>query len=170
MKAHQFLAMMIVGLTALPATADEVTVENVHLCCGRCLKDAKDALTGVEGVSKIRVNKTEERILFEATGKDAAHAALKSLAKSGFYGKPSLDGPDFKVEKDAKRDSVSITGLHLCCGGCINGAKDALAQVAGVEGTEVAAKQGKITLSGKDIQLAGVLKALHEAGFHGEVK
>ena len=96
MKAHQFLAIMIVGLTALPAIADEVTVDNVHLCCGRCLKDAKDALTGVEGVSKIRVNKTEERIAFDATGKDAAHAALKSLAKSGFYGKPSIDGPNFK--------------------------------------------------------------------------
>lgn len=166
----RILSLSFVALLTSAVFADEVKVDGVHLCCGKCVQQAKASLTSVEGISKVRVNKNAETVVFDAAGKDAAHAGLKSLAAAGFYGTPSIDGPAFNVDKSARKDAVSVSGMHLCCGGCINSAVKAIKTVSGVEDTSVAARDGKIEVTGSEISLAAVLKALHEAGMHGEVK
>lgn len=163
-------SLLFIAFTSSTLLADEVKVGGVHLCCGKCVQQAKASLSSVEGISKVRVNKTAETVVFEATGKEVAHHGLKSLAKAGFYGSPSIDGPTFDVKQSAKKNDVSVTGMHLCCGGCITSAVKAIEGVSGVNETKVSAKTGKIEVSGTDIQLVAVLKALHEAGMHGKVE
>ena len=163
-------SLFFIAFTSSALLADEVKVDGVHLCCGKCVQQAKAALSSVDGISKVRVNKDAETVVFEVTGKEAAQTGLKSLAKAGFYGSPSIDGPVFKLDKSVKKDAVSVTGMHLCCGGCITSAVKAIEGVSGASDTDVSAKTGKIEISGADIQLVAVLKALHAAGMHGTVE
>ncbi len=165
-----FFSCLLTLFVVSPVLADEITVEGVHLCCGKCVTGAKDALKDLDGVSKVRVNKTAETVVFEASDSKAAQAALIDLAEAGFYGKPSIDGPKFKVDKNAKKDSVTVSNMHLCCGGCFRAAEKAANSVDGVSSAKSNGKEGTLSLTGSDISLAAVLKALHEAGFHGTVK
>ncbi len=165
------VAAFIFSLSALPvASADEVKVEGVHLCCGACVKGVNKALTGVEGVSDVKVERDEELVTFQAKDEAAVKAGLTALAKGGFYGKTSHPGPDFTIDPSLKKNTIEITGMHLCCPGCTNSAKAALKEVKGVQGIAPESKQGKITITGSDISLADTLKALHTYGFHGTVK
>lgn len=171
MKIAQTLALFSLSLVfADSILAEDVKIAGVHLCCGKCVTGAKQALAKVEGVSKIRVNKTDETVIFEATDTKSATSGLKSLAAAGFYGATETSGPDFGVDPFAKKDSVTVTAMHLCCGGCITAAETAIGSVAGVTGTDVSAKAGQIEVTGSGISLSAVLKALHAAGFHGDVK
>ncbi len=171
MIQKSLLAMILFSSFATSALfADEVKVDGVHLCCGKCITGAKKSLNGVEGVSKVRVNKDDRTVVFEATDKKAAQKGLRSLAKAGFYGKPTVDGPKFKIDKTAKQDAVALSKMHLCCGGCVRAAVAAVKTVDGVSDATADAKSGKIDISGSSISLVAVLEALHEAGFHGSVK
>lgn len=170
MKISSSLLGLLLVFASSVVMAEEVKVEGVHLCCGKCLTGAKNALTDIEGISKVRVNKSAETVVFEAKSQDAAKLGLKSLAEAGFYGKTEAQGPDFTIDASAKKSSVSITKMHLCCGGCINAADKAVKSVSGVESTTVDGKGGTISVTGSDISLASLLKALHGAGFHGDIK
>ncbi|WP_417850933.1 cation transporter [Thalassoglobus sp.] len=171
MNAHRlFFSCLLASLVASPILADEITVEGVHLCCGKCVTGAKDALTDVDGVSRVRVNKTKATVVFEATNSKSAQSGLKSLAEAGFYGKPSIEGPKFEIDKTAKKDAVSVEDMHLCCGGCFRAAEKAAKSVEGVTEAKANGDDGTLQLTGSKISHAAVLKALHEAGFHGTVK
>ena len=78
--------------------------------------------------------------------------------------------PGPKVKKGTKSDSVTLQGLHLCCGGCEKAVKAALKKVAGVDSVDVIKKKRTIVLSGKAIDVAAVLKALNSAGFSGSIE
>jgi copper chaperone CopZ len=67
-------------------------------------------------------------------------------------------------------ETVKITGLHLCCGGCVSAVEEALKPVTGLSDVEVDQELRTATFSADDdkaIQDAGT--ALLEAGFFGEV-
>ncbi len=171
MIQKSLLALIVCSSFAATALlADEIKVDNVHLCCGKCVTGAQKSLDGVEGISKVRVNKDEKTVVFEATDNKTAKKGLRFLAKAGFYGKSSVGELKFKVDKTAKQDAVALTKMHLCCGGCIRAAEAAVKSVDGVKDATVDAKAGKIDLSGSSISLIAVLDALHKAGFHGTVK
>lgn len=150
--------------------AEEVTVNNVHLCCGSCVKGVQKALADVAGVSGVKVSRDDETVAFQAADSAAATRGLTALAEAGFYGEPSVPGPDFKVDPQAKKDQIQLSGIHLCCQGCTNSATDALKGVTGVKSVSAQAKQGKMTVTGNDISLAETLKALHAAGFHAKLE
>jgi copper chaperone CopZ len=149
--------------------AESVHVDHVHLCCGKCEKAASAALQGINGISDVKVDRDEEVIRFEAADTAAANQALTALADAGFYGQPSVPGPDFKIDPKAASNKIQITGVHLCCKGCTQAAEQALEGVPGVKSVQTQAKQGTITVTGSEVNLAATLKALHEAGFHGKV-
>ncbi|MCA8993087.1 MAG: heavy-metal-associated domain-containing protein [Planctomycetaceae bacterium] len=155
--------------------AGDVKVDGVHLCCGKCLKGVDTALKGIEGVSKVSCNKDAGLVRFTATDMDAAKAAVAALAKAGYYGSASMGDavvpyPATGIEEGAKSNSVSISGVHLCCGGCITSAEGALEGVSGVSELSSDGKAGTISVKGSDMSLQALLDALHSAGFHGTVK
>ncbi|WP_437223843.1 cation transporter [Planctomicrobium sp. SH661] len=166
--SHAAFAFMVMATSSVWAA--EIKVEGVHLCCGGCVKAASQSLSKVDGVSAVNVDKDHETVTFEAADDAAAQRGLKALASSGFYGKTSVPGPESKIDPDKTADEVQVTGVHLCCGGCVDVAKDAAASVAGVRSVEAVQKKGTLTIKGEKINLAATLKALHDAGLHGEVK
>jgi len=62
---------------------------------------------------------------------------------------------------------VKLTGVHLCCQGCVNAADTALMSVEGVH-SRSEMENGTVTLTGKDDAAAQkALNALATAGFYG---
>ncbi|SFH58041.1 heavy-metal-associated domain-containing protein [Planctomicrobium piriforme] len=171
LKNHvRTLAALAVMACSSAAFAEEVKLEGVHLCCGSCTKAATKSLTGVTGVSDVKISQDDETIVFQAKDEPAALAGLTALANAGFYGSTKTASPDFAVDPSAKKNTVEISGMHLCCAGCTKSAEAALKAVTGVKSVSAEAKQGKMTVKGDNVSLADTLKALHEAGFHGTVK
>lgn len=164
-------AILIVGF----APTTEVTVKGVHLCCQSCSDGAESALEGIKGVSKPGTDRNTKLITFQAESKDAALEGIKSLAKEGFYGtalygKEELKWPDSGAKKGNKVPTVVIEGLHLCCGACVTGAKEALEKLEGASEIQVDRTAEKITVTGKELDEAVVISALNKGGFFGTIK
>lgn len=167
------LAMFALLVTVSTVQAGDVTVKGVHLCCGACVKGVAKALGGVDGVSDASCDRPGKTVTFAAANDKAAQAGIDALAKAGFHGTAThgdkkVAFPASGVKKGAKADEVTFTNVHLCCGGCVNGAKKALADIA----TNFSADRGSnsVTLKGSDIDVAAAAAALNEAGFHATVK
>lgn len=68
-------------------------------------------------------------------------------------------------------ETIEITGLHLCCGGCVTAAEEAIGGVEGVSEIKVNQRKRSATFSADDeqaVKAAG--EALLNAGFFGDMK
>lgn len=172
---HAVITCISASLVIYAPSTTEVTVKGVHLCCQSCSDGADSALEGIDGVSKPGNDRNTKLITFQAESKDAALAGIKSLAKEGFYGtatfgKEELKWPDSGAKKGNKVPTVVIEGVHLCCGSCVTGAKEALAKLEGATEIDVDRNAEKITVKGKELDEAVVIAALNKGGFFGTVK
>jgi len=162
-------------LISAAAQAGEVTVKGVHLCCGACVKDANAALQGIDGVSDVAIDRNTKVVTYKAANDDAAKAGIEALADAGFHGEATHAGkalafPDSGAEKGKKASSVTLTGVHLCCGACVTGVKAALDDVSGVSTIDVDRTAKTVTLKGNDIDVTAAVAALNKGGFHGTVQ
>lgn len=177
MLAFRFAAAAVVcsALWSGAAEAGDVRVKGVHLCCGACVSDAQKALKGVEGVSAAAADRDSKLVSFKAADDKAAKAGIEALAKGGFYGTATHDDkaiafPDSGVKKGERVDALTLAGVHLCCGSCVTGAKEALKDVEGLSGIDVDRNDGVIKLSGKNFDPAAAVGALNKGGFYASVK
>ena len=164
---------LIVAFTGPTALAGEVTVKGVHLCCGQCVKIAGKALKSVDGVSGAACDRKEKTVTFQASNAKAAESGIKALVKAGFHGKAKHDGkkvalPPSGAKKGDKADTVTLSGVHLCCGNCVKAVGKALTNI----GAKVTCdrKARTVTLTGSGIDVAAAVAALNKAGFHANVK
>ena len=167
-----FLAATLI--VAAPLSQD-VAIKGVHLCCGSCSDAAEAALEGLKGISKAGTDRNTKLISFQAESKEAALEALKSLAKEGFYGtatfgKEELKWPESGAKKGEKVSTIVIEGVHLCCGACVTGSKEALEKVPGATEIDVDRNAQIITVKGKEIDEVAAIAALNKGGFFGKVK
>lgn len=162
-----------IGLVSVPAFADEVTVKDVHLCCGACVKAADEALKEVKGVTAVKIDKDAGTVTFTVADRKRGRAALKKLAEAGFGGQATMGDkklgfPKLTVEKGTTADSLQITGVHLCCGGCVKAVQGALKDVQGVSNVEGDTDTGVVKIEGDDVDVRQVLQTLRKAGFNGK--
>ena len=160
----------LLGLFSVSAPSGKVSVKGVHLCCGGCQSAAKDAFDGLKGVSNISVDLNTKVISFTVDKSDKARSVLKTLAEAGFYGTATMDGkpvkyPDSGAGKGARSNSLTLTGLHLCCTSCVTGSQKALQGVRGVSLIDIDRNEGTIKLTGDAISHEAAVGALHKAGF-----
>lgn len=165
-------ALCLVLAGAAPGRA-EVTVElkGVHLCCPACAKAVAAILKDVEGV-KGMCDVKKRTVTITAADEKAAQKALDALAAGGFHGECNKDG--LKIKDDSgvapgKVKSLTLVGIHNCCGQCCKGIKEALKKVEGVTGDTAKPKVDTFEVTG-DFDAAAVVKALNDAGFHAKVK
>src|SRR5690606_17639375 len=136
-----------------------VSVSNLHVCCGACVKALNAALTDVPGVSDAKPNQKGKSLTFTAANDKAADAGVKALAEAGFYGTAKhgdkeLAFPASGAATDAKADSVVLTGVHLCCGGCVTAATKAVKAVPNVTDAKGDSKAKTITVTGSAVEVA----------------
>ena len=177
MKSMRIAAAAIValGLGISVAQAGDVSIKGVHLCCGACVRDADAALKDLKGISGVAVDRNTKVIFFKAETPEAATEAIEALADAGFHGsathdKKELAFPESGAEKGAKASVITVTGVHLCCGACVTGAKEALESVEGATTIDIDRTGRSIKISGKDVDVTAAIAALNKGGFHGTVE
>ena len=160
---------------ALPATAADTAVElkRVHMCCGGCAKEVAKILGKVEGVTGVSTDQKTNTAKFTATDAKAAQKALDALAEAGFHGDAGdSKGFAFKDDSGVKTGqvkSLTVTGFHNSCGGCVKSFREAIKDVKGVTGDNAKAKVTTAEVTG-EFDAAELVKALNKAGFHVKVK
>lgn len=161
---------------AIPqAEAGGVSVKKAHVCCGQCVTIVKKTLTDLEGVSSPAADQKTGTITFDAADDAAAKRGIDALAKAGFHGAAAhgdkvLEFPKTTAKKGDKANSVTFTGVHLCCGQCVTGAKEALKDVKNVTKIDVVQKTQTVTLTGENIDVLEAVSAFNGGGFHGTLK
>ena len=172
-------AMLTAAVGALvwvaPAQAAETKVElkKVHMCCGGCAKEVAAILGKVEGVTGVTADQKTTTARFTASDAKAAQKALDALAAGGFHGDVA-GSKEYAFKDDSgvkvgKVKSLTVTGFHNSCGGCVDSFREAIKDVKGVTGDNAKAKVTTAEVTG-DFDAAELVKALNKAGFHVKVK
>src|SRR5262245_20434961 len=149
----------------------KVELKKVHLCCGQCVKAVAAILKEIEGV-KGACDQAKKTVTITAKDNETAQKAIDALAAGGFHG--DTGDKDVAVKDDSGVEAVNVksltvTGVHNCCGQCNKLIKEALKGVEGVKGDNAKANAKEIEITG-DFEAADVVKALNAAGFHVKVK
>ena len=155
------VAALALGTMTSAASAAEATLTNVHVCCNSCKKGINTAVTGAGATAKI------EKTTVTVTAADDAGVkkAVDALLAAGYYGEGATAA---EAPSDAKAKSVTVEGVHLCCGKCVD-AFNAAVKPAGATKTD-ATKNAKTVVVEGDVSAKAVLDALHKAGFNATVK
>jgi periplasmic mercuric ion binding protein len=158
-------------LGAVAAAESKVEVKNVHLCCPACVKGVGTALKEVEGVKGV-CNQKNKTVTITAADDATAQKAIDALAAAGYHGELETTAVKFPADSGAtvgKVSSVTLTGIHNCCGACNKAIKSAVKKVSGVTGDTAKVKQETFEVTG-DFDETKLIHALHEAGFHAKIK
>jgi copper chaperone CopZ len=171
MKTALFALVAALALAPLARAADvTVTINNVHLCCDKCVKGANKAVASVEGATAV-VDKTARTVVITAADAATVQKAADALVKAGFYGDCTDAGVKLTSQTGAKGEKVQtlkVNGVHLCCPKCVKAVKAALADVPGVTGDTVTNGEPSFTVTG-DFKDSDVFAALQKAGLTGTV-
>ena len=164
------VAVLTIG--AVQVSADErVDFKGPHICCKQCVKAIAAVLKDIEGISDAKSDIKEKTVSFTAKDKKAADAAVKALYDNGFagegkFGDAKLGGKTGK-KTEGKVDTVTVKGVHACCGMCHKAIKalwpDATVTIDG------SGPMRDITVAGKDLNAGEVIMALRKAGFNGKI-
>jgi periplasmic mercuric ion binding protein len=169
--------MLFASLSALLVSVStaraETTIElkGVHLCCSACTDAVKSAVGDVDGV-KATCDQKKKTVTITASDDAAGQKALDALAAHGFHG--DTGNSTLKMKEDSgvtagKVTSVTLVGIHNCCGSCNKAIKKAIKKVDGVTGDSAKPKTESLTVTG-NFDAAELVKALNAAGFHVKVQ
>jgi periplasmic mercuric ion binding protein len=169
------LGMVVLAAGLVRADVDgpvKCKADGAHLCCAACDKAVKEILTGVKGVSDIKVDrKAADKITFTAESEATANDALTALYKGGFACQVTAGTKKFESPKSmvtAKGDEITVAGSHVCCGACIKAVKALFPNdEITVNGTGTIRD---IVIKGKNLDGQVVLDTLEKGGFTGKVQ
>jgi len=165
------LACCVMVLVGTARAETKVELKGVHLCCPACTKAVGEILKGVEGV-KGACDMKAKTVTITANDDKAAQMALDALAAGGFHG--DTGNKDLAIKEDSgapqgKVKSLTLSGVHNCCGACCKAIKSTVKKVSGVTDDTAKPKANTFTVSG-DFDAGEVVKALNAAEFHVKVK
>ena len=63
-----------------------------------------------------------------------------------------------------------MSNVHLCCAACVKAANAAVKAVAGVSDVKCDRDASSVTVTGNDVSVSAVVKALNDEGFHATIK
>lgn len=173
MKFTMLIVAMCALIGAVPvAAAETIELKSVHMCCEGCADEVASILEKVQGVTGIVSDQKAGKATFTAADVKTAQKALDALAESGFHGNTGNKDLAFKDDsgvKAGKVKSLTVTGFHNSCAGCVKSFRVAIKDVPGVTGATLTAKVSSAEVVG-DFDAAELVKALNKAGFHVKVK
>jgi copper chaperone CopZ len=166
------VAGLVLSLALANAARAETKVElkGVHLCCPACTKAVGEILKkeGVEG----KCDQKAKTVTITAKDDEAAQKALNALSAAGFHGDTGNKELAIKDDSGATKGKVktlTLTGVHNCCGACCKAIKATVGKVGGVTGDTAKPKEDTFEVTG-EFDATELVKALQDAGFHVKVK
>jgi copper chaperone CopZ len=174
MKSGYLAVVTTVGLLLWAGNASaetKVDLKGTHLCCPACVKAVGEILKNIDGCTG-KCDAKAGTVSITAKDDETAQKALDALAAGGFHG--TTDNNNLKIKDDSgakagKVKTLTVTGIHNCCGRCNGAIKSAVKKVEGVTGDTAKAKNDTFEVTG-DFDAAELIKALNNAGFHVKVK
>jgi mercuric ion binding protein len=164
--------LSVAGMLGAAALAEtKIEIGNVHLCCPACVKGVGSALKGVEGVTGV-CNQKAKTVTITAPDDATAQKGIDALAAAGYHGNLETKAVHFPHDSGATKGKVSsltLTGIHNCCGACNRAIKTAVKKVPGVSADTAKPKSDTFEVTG-DYEATELIHALQEAGFHAKVK
>lgn len=175
MSVRAFASAVLIAFASLTVMAGEVQVTGVHICCGACVKAVDQSLQGIEGVSAVTSDRETRTVRFSAADDKAAGAGVKALAKAGFHGVAKhadapVAFPASGAKEGAKAGQIKIGNVHLCCAACVRAAEEALKNVDGVGNVAADREASTVEVTGENVSVEALVKALNNAGFHATVQ
>lgn len=169
------LALIVALGFAGSALAGKVEVKGVHLCCGACVTGVSKALDGVTGVSGVASDRESKVVTFTAADDKAAQAGIDALADAGFHGAATHDSKELKfpasgAKDGAKASEINIDDVHLCCAACVKAVDEVVSKVDGVSEVTSDRQASSVKVTGENVSVEAVVKALNDAGFHATIK
>jgi copper chaperone CopZ len=154
-----FCALIIPAGTALAADSVKVTVG--HMCCGSCKAAATAGIKTVPFADSVTIDGTVATVTAKPDQKVDLIALRDAMSKSGFPAKEIMvSGP------------VTLSVAHMCCAGCANDLKAAMAQVRSnvLDKDKVMVDQAAKTLTiqpiaGMSMNIIPVLRQMESAGY-----
>jgi mercuric ion binding protein len=166
------MLMSAAGMLGAAGLAEtKVEIKGVHLCCPACVKGVAAALEDVSGVKGV-CDRKAKTVTLTAADEATAQKGIDALAAAGYHGEIETKAVKFPTDSGAtvgKVKSLTLTGVHNCCGACNNAIKKAVKSVTGVTGDTSKAKSETFEVTG-DYDATKLIHALHEAGFHAKIK
>jgi copper chaperone CopZ len=164
MKIH-LIPVILLSLAATTLADEKVTLTHVHNCCKKCSDGLKKAVAKTPSVTA-----GIEKSTVTLTGKNTAdlQKAVDDIVAAGYTG--TSDNAEVKVQPataaDEKVNSLTLTGVHLCCGKCVKGVEEAVKSVPGVKSDTVTKGAESFKVDG-DFNAKDLMTALAKAGFTG---
>ncbi|MCE9520498.1 MAG: hypothetical protein K8R87_13205 [Verrucomicrobia bacterium] len=161
MKTSIITLLAIFAVTFAARAESSVTLTGVHNCCKGCANGITKAVTSVAGATC-----TADKGSVTITAKSEADAkmAVTALLDAGYFGEGATAG----TASEVKAKSVTVEGVHLCCGKCVTAFNKA-ATAAGATKTNAVKDAKSVTVEG-DLSPKELLTALNKGGLNGKVK
>ncbi len=153
---------------AAPEGETEVTLSDVHLCCGGCRRAVEKAASGFD----VEVATSGGSVTLKGKKGSEVQKALDAIAAAGFYGVSDHD--TVKIADVSAGDSgsakVKVSGVHLCCDSCVKAVNEALSSVSGFKEHDAENGADSFEVSGEGLKAAEVVAALRAKGLNGTVR
>lgn len=164
-----FASIFCALLISVRAADTTVTLNNVHLCCDKCVKGVNSAVARVSGANAV-CDKEASTVRLTAADKATLQKAVNALTAAGYFGESS--DASIKVAAktgatDAKVKSMKVSGVHLCCGKCVKAVNAAVSKVPGVTGNTAVKDARSFEVIG-DFSPKDVFAELNKAGLTGK--
>lgn len=173
MKSLPLLAASVLALATGRAAAADVKVElkGTHLCCAQCVRAVNDILKKVDGVTGACDQKAGT-VAITAKDEAAAQKAIDALVDGGFHGTTDSKTVTVKAEESPVKGTVkslTLEGVHNCCGACNRAIVAAVGKVDGATGNTAKVRSSTFDVTG-NFDAEALVKALNDAGYHVKVK
>ncbi len=167
MKPATTTASLLLTLVFVGGAAAEtrITLTDVHICCGTCVKDINKTLSKVKGVTA-KVDQAKKSVSIMAKDDVAGMRALNALMKAGFHGKSDNKKLAMKaLLPKGKTNRFVFQGAHNCCGTCVKAITKAAKSVDGVAAVAVEPRGDTFVVEGDDFEVAAIVRAMNASGF-----
>ena len=147
------------------------TISGVHICCKKCVTDLQKAISEVPG-AKADIDADNASVVLSGPDTATVQKAADAMVKAGYFGKSSDSAVKMDAATGAKGQKVktlTIEGVHLCCGKCAKAVDKAVKSVSGVE-AHTAVKNAKSFEVTGDFNDKDVFTALQNEGLTGKAK
>ena len=166
-----FASLALVLVAGASRAETKVELKGTHLCCPQCVRAVDDILKKVDGATG-KCDQKAGTVTITAKDDATAQKALDALAAGGFHG--TTESTDLKIKDDSgvakgKVKTLTLEGVHNCCGACNKAIVGAVGKVAGVTGNTAKSKSDTFDVTG-DFDAEELVKALNAAGYHVKVK
>lgn len=167
MKSLLLSLVALLAFAPVSRAADvTATINNVHLCCDKCVHVAQKVVSSVDGATAA-CDTGAHTVTITAPDTATAQKAADALVQAGFFG----DSTDVKINantgaKGEKVQSLTVEGVHLCCPKCVKTVNESLMYVPGVTGNNAQKGATEFVVTG-NFNDADVFAALQKVGLTG---